>query len=179
MLEAIPGDKITEFFQTGFQHTAWRLETRRAYAADQRSEAYARFLRGEARQSNPDNPWAVMVRDAVAVGKRIERVRVLDDPLTENQRYSLTSVVDNLASGEDIRFLPRAKAKQLHLPDDDVWLFDSRVAARFFWDDTGWATHLELTDDPQTVVNYCQARDAAWHFAIRYEDVRAQVASGV
>jgi hypothetical protein len=42
---------------------------------------------------------------------------------------------------------------------------------------SGWATHLELVDDPAEVVRYCQARDAAWHFAIRYEELKAQVTS--
>lgn len=177
MPDVIPGDKITEFFRDGFQHTAWRLETRRAYAADQRSEAYARFLRGEERKPSPDNPWSEMVREATAQGKRIERVRVLDQPRTENQRYSLTSVVDNLAAGEDIRYLSREVAGEQGLPEEDFWVFDSRIVALFCWDDSGWATHLELVEDPARVLAYCQARDAAWHFAIPYEQLMAQVTS--
>lgn len=177
MLESIPGGEITEFFREGFRHTAWRLETRRAYAADQRSEAYARFLRGEPRQVNPDNPWSVMVREATAQGRRIERVRVLDEPPSENQRYSLTSVAENLTAGEDIRYLARAQAQAHGLPDEDFWLFDSRVLARFRWDESGWATHLDLTDEPSEVLRGCQARDAAWHYAIRYTDLAATVTS--
>ena len=179
MPDLIPGDKILDFFHDGFQHTAWRLETRRAYAADQRGDAYRRFLRGEPRQVNPDDQWAAMVRTQVADGKRIERVRVLDDPLTENQRYSLTSVVDNLAAGEDIRYLFRDQAVQLDLPDEDAWLFDARQVARFHWDENGWATHLEVVDDPAEVVRYCRVRDAAWHYAIGYADLKARVPSAV
>lgn len=179
MPESIPGGKITEFFRDGFQHTAWRLETRRAYAADQRSESYQRFLRGEDRQADPDNPWSVMVRQVTAQGRRIERVRLLDDPLTENQRYSLGSVKENLAAGEDIRYLLRAQAQTHGLPEDDFWLFDSRLIARFCWDESGWATHLDLSDDPAEVLLGCQARDAAWHYAIRYEQLTAAVTSGM
>ena len=179
MPESILGGKITEFFRDGFEHTAWRLETRRAYAADQRSEAYQRFLRGEERQADPGNPWSVMVREATAQGRRIERVRVLDDPLSENQRYSLTSVKENLAAGEDIRYLRRDRAQVHGLPDDDFWLFDSRLIARFRWDEAGWATHLDFTDSPEQVLLGCQARDAAWHYAIRYEELAAAVTSGV
>ncbi|WP_081982461.1 DUF6879 family protein [Streptacidiphilus albus] len=179
MAERIPGDKILEFFHDGFRHTAWRLETRRSYAADQRSEAYQRFLRGEPRQAAPDNPWSAMVREQTGKGKRIERVRLLDDPLTQNQQYSLTSVSENLEAGEDVRYLRRADAAEQHLPDEDFWLFDAQRAARFHWDESGWATHLELVDDPAVVLTYCQARDAAWHYAIRYEELTAQVPSAV
>ncbi|MFD4946247.1 DUF6879 family protein [Streptomyces sp. NPDC058239] len=57
----------------------------------------------------------------------------------------------------------------------DFWLFDSCVLARFNWE--GSSRRMELSTDPELVVQACQARDAAWHFAIRYEEFRARVPS--
>ncbi|MEY9938945.1 DUF6879 family protein [Streptacidiphilus sp. MAP5-3] len=176
-MQPIPGDQITEFFETGFQLTAWRLETRQGYAADQRSQTYKRWLDGQPLDIDADSAWYALMRRITAQGKRVERVRVIDQPPTENQRYSLASVPVNLTAGEDIRYLWRADAARLELPKDDLWLFDSRFVATFAWDDTGWATHLDVTDDPAVVLAACQARDAAWRHAIRYADFRTAVAS--
>jgi hypothetical protein len=177
--DIIPGNQITEFFREGFQHTAWRLETRHSYAADQRSEAYRQFLEGQLPSPDPGGPWYSTMRHLAGQGKRIERVRLVDDPPTDNQRYGLATAVANVAAGEDIRYLWRRDAERGGLPLDDFWLFDSKVLARFAWDDTGWATHLDLTDDPVQVLAGCQARDAAWHYAIRYEDFAGAVPSTV
>ncbi|MEY9849719.1 DUF6879 family protein [Streptacidiphilus sp. MAP5-3] len=175
----IPGDKITEFFESGFEHTAWRLETRGAYAADERSQTYRRWLDGKPLDIDPSGSWYAVMRRITGQGRRVERVRVIDQPSTENQRYSLASVPVNLDAGEDIRYLRREDSVRLGLPDDDLWLFDSRFVATFAWDESGWATHLDVTDDPQVVLAACQARDAAWHYAMRYEGFAATVASTV
>ncbi|MEU9102121.1 DUF6879 family protein [Streptomyces sp. NPDC048361] len=52
-------------------------------------------------------------------GKRFERVRLVDDPPTDGQRYLLASGLGNVDAGEDIRNLVRADAERLGLPDGD------------------------------------------------------------
>ncbi|MGH3310952.1 MAG: DUF6879 family protein [Streptomyces sp.] len=118
-----------------------------------------------------DGPWFVNAREQTSRGKRLERVRLVDDPLTDNQRYLLATTPDNLAAGEEIRYMHRRDAVALKLPDFDFWLFDSGVLARFNWEDA--SRRLELTTDPEDVLPACQARDAAWHHATRYEDFKA------
>jgi len=164
----VPAREILDFFRDGFEHTAWRLETRRAYAADEGTVEYRRFLEGIAPPSDTDGPWFVNARTQTRQGKRIERVRLVDEPATDGQRYLLATTPDNLAAGEDIRYMHRAKAQRLGLPDFDFWLFDSRVLAVFNWDDA--SRRMELTTDPEQVVRACQARDAAWHYATPYEE---------
>ncbi|MFI9332350.1 hypothetical protein ACIGZJ_33070 [Kitasatospora sp. NPDC052868] len=44
MPEFVPQRKITEFINDGFEHTAWRLETRTGYLSDQLMPSYADFL---------------------------------------------------------------------------------------------------------------------------------------
>ncbi|MGX1887038.1 DUF6879 family protein [Streptomyces sp. NPDC055287] len=173
----MPAAGILDFFRNGFEHTAWRLETRRAYAADQGSDEYRRFLTGIDPPPDTAGPWFVNAREQTRKGKRIERVRLVDEPATDNQRYLLATTPDNLTVGEDIRYMHRSQAEQLGLPDFDFWLFDSRILARFNWEDA--CRRMELTTDAGHVLAACQARDAAWHYAVRYEEFTAGVRSRV
>ncbi|MFF0746585.1 DUF6879 family protein [Streptomyces sp. NPDC004111] len=175
MPDAVPARQILDYFRDGFAHTAWRLETRREYAADQNTDEYRRFLDGVQPPPDTDGPWFANARAQTGQGKRIERVRLVDEPPTDNQRYLLATTPDNLAAGEDIRYLTRGRAEQLQLPAFDFWLFDSRVLAVFNWDDA--ERRMELTEDPGAVLRACQARDAAWHHATRYEEFARRVAS--
>ncbi|MFI9719409.1 DUF6879 family protein [Streptomyces sp. NPDC052396] len=178
MPELLNSGEIDRFFRVGFEHTAWRLEPRRAYQVDYESEPYQRFLRGEDPARDPDRPWLANMRKQTSLGKRVERVRLIDDPPTAYQRYGLTGVPAALEAGEDVRYLPRSRAGQLGLPLEDFWLFDSRYAARFHYEGDR-AIGLEVVEDPVRVLAYCQIRDAAWHYAVPYARIGELVPSGV
>ncbi|MEU1421458.1 DUF6879 family protein [Kitasatospora sp. NPDC005751] len=178
MASVQPFEAITHFFND-FGHTAFRLETRRGYAVDVGTERYERFQRGEPLPFEADNPWHTNVRRQTAAGKRFERVRLVDDPPTLGQRFLLASGLGNVEAGEDIRNLPRAAAERLALPDFDFWLFDSRTLVRFHFDADDNTLGVEITEDPSEVLAACQARDAAWHFAVPTRDYAARVLSGV
>ena len=169
MAQFVTDDEFDGFFRDGFQHTAWRLETQRRYDSDRQSETYRRFLRGEDPARDLAGPWLANMRLQTGRGKRVERVRILDDPPTEGQQYLLTGTPYNLAAGEDIRHLDRAKAVELKLPMVDFWLFDSRVMLELHFDEEVRYLGAERIEDPVRVLKACQVRDAAWHYATRYE----------
>ncbi|MFI0964638.1 DUF6879 family protein [Streptomyces sp. NPDC021080] len=162
-----------------FEHTAWRLEQRRRYATDLNSPRWAAFQAGEDITAAPDNAWRQNVRKQTAQGKRFERVRVVDDPPTEGQRFLLAAGLTNVAAGEDIRNLYRADAAQLRLPDFDFWLFDSRTLLRFEFDNADTTLGVYVIEDPAEVLAACQARDAAWHYAVHTAEFQRQVRSTV
>ncbi|MFD5466028.1 DUF6879 family protein [Kitasatospora sp. NPDC127059] len=56
----------------------------------------------------------------------------------------------------------------------DFWLFDSRTVARFHFEGDR-TVGMELVTDPVEVLRACQVRDAAWHYATRHADFRAQL----
>ncbi|MFE2076295.1 DUF6879 family protein [Streptomyces misionensis] len=173
-----PFSSIAHLFRE-FRHTAWRLETRRGYATDRRSPRWTRWQEGEDIAADPANAWRENVAEQTAAGKRFERVRLVDDPPTEGQRFLLASAPGNVAAGEDIRNLCRARAEQLRLPDHDFWLFDSRIVARFAFDTDDTTLGVYVTDDPAEVLAACQARDAAWHHAVPTQEYAQRVASTV
>ncbi|MDT7847177.1 DUF6879 family protein [Streptomyces justiciae] len=164
-------DEFDQLF-SAFKHTAWRLETRRRYASDEQTAEWAQFAAGRPIEWDYDDAWCRNVREQTAAGKRFERVRLIDSPATRGQLYLRSNSVRNCAVGEDIRNMSRAQANQLVLPDEDFWLFDSRLVARLIFDDADTLTGAELITDPAVVNRYCQARDAAWHYALPYEDFK-------
>ncbi|MGY4994074.1 DUF6879 family protein [Streptomyces sp. 900105245] len=176
--ELQPFSSIAHLFRE-FRHTAWRLETRRGYASDRRSPKWARWQAGEDIAADPANAWRENVAEQTAAGKRFERVRLVDDPPTDGQWFLLASAPGNVAAGEDIRNLPRARAEQLRLPEYDFWLFDSRIVARFAFGEDDTTLGVYVTADPAEVLAACQARDAAWHHAVPTQEFARRVASSV
>ncbi|MER6160876.1 DUF6879 family protein [Streptomyces sp. NPDC001868] len=174
--ELQPFTSIAHLFRE-FRHTAWRLETRRGYASDRNSSKWQRWQDGEDIAAEPANSWRDNVTAQTAAGKRFERVRLVDTPPTEGQRFLLASAPSNVAAGEEIRNLTRGQAEQLCLPDHDFWLFDSRVVARFAFDVDDTTLGVYVTEDPAEVLAACQARDAAWHHAVPTTEFARQVRS--
>ncbi|MHC5259921.1 DUF6879 family protein [Streptomyces sp. UC4497] len=156
---------------TTFKHSAWRLETRRRYAFDEQQDTYAQFLAKGRVDWDLDDPWCIERREQSALGKRFERVRILDEPPTVGQRYLLDNARRNTAVGEDIRVITRSRADGLGLLREDFWLFDSRVVALLHHNDDDEMTSVELITNPVDVLRYAQAREAAWHHAIPYDQV--------
>ncbi len=167
-------DEFDRLF-TQFEHTAWRLETRQRYASDEATETYAQFVRGEAvNWDGVDAEWCAERRQQTALGKRFERVRIVDTPATQGQLYLLDNARRNTAVGESIRTLTRAEAEQLHLPEEDFWLFDSRLVALLNFDENDNLLNVELITQPAEVLRYVRARDAAMHYAIPFEEFAAR-----
>jgi hypothetical protein len=167
-----------------FEHTAWRLETRKRYASDEAGERWARFVeKGNLDEDEADVPearrWRDTIRAQVAQGKRVERVRIVDRPATLGQRYLFESAKWNIGLGEDIRNMWRADAERLRLPAEDFWLFDSRLIALLRFDDDDQLTHVDLITEPAEVVRCSMVRDAAWHHAVPREQFAAGMRSDV
>jgi hypothetical protein len=169
-------DEFDRLF-TQFEHTAWRLETRRRYASDELTDTYAQFMRGEPVDwEGVDAEWCAERREQVALGKRFERVRVVDDPPTAGQLYLLDNARRNSLVGEKILNLPREDADRLGLPAEDFWIFDSRLVALLNFDDADDLVDVELITEPAAVLRYVMTRDAALHHARPYEEFAAQPA---
>ncbi|MGX1507640.1 UNVERIFIED_CONTAM: hypothetical protein RKD43_006265 [Streptomyces graminofaciens] len=165
---SIPFDEFTGMFTT-LKHSAWRLENRLRYASDEQTDTYQQFLAEGRVDWDLDDDWCRGRREQAALGKRFERVRILDEPPTVGQRYLLNNARRNTAVGEDIRVLSRAKAEELRLPQEDFWVFDARVVGLLHFDDQDEITGVELITTPSEVLRYLQAREAAWHHATPYD----------
>lgn len=170
-------DEFDRLF-TQFEHTAWRLETRSRYASDELTDTYAQFMRGEpVNWEGVDAEWCAERREQVALGKRFERVRIVDDPPTAGQLYLLDNARRNSSVGEGILNLWREDADRFRLPTEDFWIFDSRLVALLDFDDADNLVSVELITEPAAVLRYVMVRDAALHHAVPYEEFAAQLAA--
>ncbi|WP_431928689.1 DUF6879 family protein [Nonomuraea jabiensis] len=168
-------DEFDRLF-TQFEHTAWRLERRSRYASDELTDTYAQFRRGEpVNWDGADAAWCVERREQTALGKRFERVRIVDNPPSTGQLYLLDNARRNSAVGERIFNLWRVDADRLGLPAEDFWIFDSRLVALLNFDDADDLVNVELITEPAAVLQYSVARDAAMHHAVPYEEFAAQL----
>jgi hypothetical protein len=142
-----------------FGTTAFRLETLPAYAVGgAEAERLEAFREGRPRpeRSVRTSPWLRRIATSTADGKYWQRVRVLDEPLTEYQRYQLASLVESAACGEDIRVA--VAGVHVHPGDvgGDFWLLDAETPAAaailLTYDGAGRFAAAELHRDTETVL---------------------------
>ncbi|MFJ4366681.1 DUF6879 family protein [Streptomyces chartreusis] len=95
------------------------------------------------------------------------------------QEFLLTRAPSNVAVGDEVRYLWRADAERLGLPDFDFWLIDSRILLPVVFDEQDTTLGVIVSEDPRRVLAACQARDAAWHHALTATDFAERVRSTV
>src|SRR5262249_15425047 len=109
--------------------------------------------------------WLAKIRAATAAGKRVERVRILDEPPTDYQQWEVWSGQFNTAAGETIRYLPRSRAAAIGLPGDhDWWLFDGEKLAVMRFSDEGEPLGGEILTEPAVVAEH----RAWWELAVAH-----------
>jgi hypothetical protein len=116
--------------------------------------------------------WLRMVQEAAAEGRQFARVRVVDLPMSDWNRYSYVLAAHNIKAGEDIRYIGRNDARDL--PDYDFWLFDSSKLVVMRFDEADRFVGGELVEDPAEIVQANYWRDAAWHKAVRRDDFASE-----
>ena len=164
MAQLLTAEDFNHLFRY-FEHTAFRLEVQPTYVVADERETVEEFLRGEPRPVDEFDfyaRWLHQIAVLTGEGKRVERVRVLDEPPTDYQRWEIWSSTYNQAAGESVRYITRSKARAVGLPDvDDWWLFDSLRVARMQFDEHGHPLGGEIITDPVVVTRHCSWRDLA------------------
>jgi hypothetical protein len=135
-----------------------RLENRRrADIPDERDELQA-FLDGDLPDVYPweQTWWTDMVARHAAAGRPLRRVRVVDHPLTDYNRYLIYTGSWNVTAGEDMRYLARAEANRLDLPDHDFWVIDSVRMIELRFTDDGRPLGHDLITEKEVVARHEQ-----------------------
>ena len=148
-----------------FKRSAFRLETRDAYALDYERAEFDWFLSGQPRPPSEIDWWRTWL-DQIArftrEGKQVSRVRVLAEPPSDYQRWMMWAAPWHAQAGEQIRYLPRSRAGQIPLPlGRDWWLLDDERVIQMWFTDEGEIDEKILTDDPAIITRYIKWRDLA------------------
>jgi hypothetical protein len=161
----------------GFRSSAFHFEDQPAYLIDIERADLERFLAGDP-VLPPDSdlwrPWLERVGRLKAEGKRITRVRILEEPPTDYQRWLLWATPWNEAAGEEIRYMPRSRAEHIGLPlGHDWWLLDDERVLLTYFTPSGEIRQKILSDKPGDVARYRIWRDLAVTHAERADRVIA------
>jgi hypothetical protein len=99
----------------------------------------------------------------------VRRVRVITEPISEYIHFEYDSTPENLAAGEDIRWLPRRLVPAdviFPLEGRDWWLFDNSFIAVGELDDHGRPLGSRISTDPALLGQCITVRDRLWLSAI-------------
>ena len=163
MTQTISEEEFADLFRT-FRISAFRLETQPAYAMTIEREGFDRFLAGSPLPP-AELPWWQSWLDDMAEltrqGKRIARVRFVDTPPTDYQRWEMWATRWHLEAGEDIRYLHRNTAHETGIPMGDWWLFDDTQLVLMGFTSDGEIDGKTLVTDTATIRSYRMWRSVA------------------
>ena len=113
--------------------------------------------------------WLDVVAEATGRGVRIQRARIISEPVSEYIRFEHEGTFTNIAAGEEIRWLPRRKANDIALPGNDFWVFDEQRVRIGHFDGEGKSTDHEMTDDPAVLKLCLSAFEMVWDRATPHD----------
>jgi hypothetical protein len=153
-----------------FRRSAFRLECLPAYLVPQDVEWLKAFREGRDRPQERDHrPWLQTVRDAKSRGARMQRVRMVETPLSEYQRFQFAwGYQENTSAGEEIYILDQQPPGLLSV---DFWLFDDELAVVLEYDDEGRFLRPVVAD---TLAPYRHARDMALKSSVPFREYLAR-----
>ncbi|MER5889560.1 DUF6879 family protein [Streptomyces sp. NPDC001941] len=156
------------------QRSAVHLEMRDSYMRD--DPEFIRWQEGHrydpADRASWWRSWLDVVVATTARGVAMRRLRVVSEPLSDYARYEYDITFTNVAAGEQVRWLPRSRAKGLLLPVLDGWVMDAdTVILHHFSGDGQWiGDRMEVVHDAAMAERIVAAYDAAWERAIPHEE---------
>lgn len=150
--------------------SVWRWEQLPAYSVPDEVEPIRRWRAGEHDDLAWLGDWLAQVRDRVDAGVSFQRVRRLDAPETEYQRWVNSFAWANTAAGEVIRYVSGTSAA-LGMPDYDYLLIDDAVVAEMGF--VGGSLQSAILHDDTAIVERHRAwRDRAWDHSIPADELR-------
>ncbi|MGH3646715.1 MAG: DUF6879 family protein [Micromonosporaceae bacterium] len=150
----------------GIKKSFVHLETRDSYGTETELPQIAKWRRGE-----PDDyawmEWYLeMLRGHAAAGRRCRRARVVSEPVSEYQRWTMSHVEVFIEAGEDIRYVARPRLTNVALPGSgDFYVFDDELVLFLHYAGSGLNAYFETTDDPQVVATCQKAFETVWEMA--------------
>ena len=162
-------------FFDSFERDAFRLETLSSYGVASEDDELQGFLETGRLDIPDDDSWLSRVRHFRATGRRISRVHVLRQPLSDYLRYEFAVYGHTVRAGEDVRIVDDADGADPGLPDQDFWLFDDARVVRMDYDVHGRQVGREFLDGINAAP-YVAWKQRALERAVPFLEYRATLA---
>lgn len=165
----ISHDELKKLFY-GVKREAIRLEMRDGYGTVTELPHLAKWKAGE-----PDDYawlrwWCDMMRAHVAAGRVFRRLKVVSEPLSEYQQWSLKVTTPMVEAGEDIRWVPRRLLSEIFLPGNDVWMFDDEVAVFHHYAGSGLVVDRTVSTDHEFITEFRATFERVWPLGIPHRE---------
>lgn len=160
------------------RHSAIHLEMRDQY--DRGDPMFLAWQAGHGDDPSADRsswwrPWLDLVDEVTIRGVRVQRARIVSEPVSEYIQFEYEGAFTNVAAGEEIRWLPRRAATDIALPGNDFWVFDGERVRIGHFDGDGKSTGHEISSD-RAVLELCKsAFETVWERAIPHEQYRPRL----
>jgi hypothetical protein len=159
----------------GIKKSFVHLETRDSYGTEAELPHMAKWRRGEPDDFAWLGWWFDMLHGHRAAGRTCRRARVVSEPLSLYQQWTLSHAQAFVDAGEDIRYVARPRLASVTLPGSgDFYVFDDELVLFLHYAGDGKNTSFETTDDPQTVLACRRAFEAVWDLATPVRDYRPE-----
>ncbi|MGH3707890.1 MAG: DUF6879 family protein [Pseudonocardiaceae bacterium] len=155
---------------TTFRREAVHLEMRDVYATTIEETRFQTWLRGQPLDPGAEaewwRPWRELMTRTNQAGKKLRRLRIVSEPVTDYIRFEWLDAAQLVDAGEDVRWLPRHHTSTLLLPGNDFWMFDRQTVAFTHFSGDGHVLDHQVTSAPDVVAACAKAFDQAWNIAI-------------
>lgn len=173
-MEEITDDVFQELLKT-FKRSSIHLETRDAYGTEVELPHMAQRAAGEHDDLEWLQDWCTTLRGHTAAGRTVQRARIVSEPLSDYQRWTLAIGHSIVEADEDVRFVPRRRVSELCFPgNDDYYLFDDERVVFLHYSGAGLNNALTTTTNPATVEMCRKAFDQVWPLTIPYSEYKPE-----
>jgi uncharacterized protein DUF6879 len=173
-MDSLDADGWAQLFRACHK-SACHLEMRDTYAVQEELADIAQWRAGRwgpREDAKSKAAWLALMRATASRGVSLRRARIVSEPVSEYIRFEYEGTAQNIAAGEQVRWLPRTRASGLALPGNDYWIFDgSTVLFNHFTGDGAWLGN-ELTTDPRVAKLCAEAFDTVWELAIPHSEYK-------
>jgi hypothetical protein len=157
------------------RQSACHLEMRDHYAVQEEQADIEKWRAGQwgpEQDAHSKAAWLGLMRATAARGVSLRRARIVSEPVSEYIRFEHEGTPQNIAAGEQVRWLPRTRASALSLPGNDYWVFDgTTVLFNHFTGDGGWVGN-EVNADPAVAAHCASAFEAVWALGVPHGSYR-------
>lgn len=142
------------------------LETRDAYGTEAELPHMARWAAGEPDDLDWLQDWCNKVKDHVAEGRTLRRLKIVSEPLSDYQRWASTVIGPIVDAGEDIRWVPRRLVSSVLIPGNDYYVLDNELVVFLHYAGSGLNSAITTSTDPADVERCTAAFEQVWSLAI-------------